>query len=227
MKKLALVVHSGGMDSSLCLALAVKEFGAAQVLALSFDYGQRHSLELTQAKKIAAHFNVDHTTLKIECLNEITENALTRPIAITHSAKSPNTLVAGRNGLFARLAGIHAYGVGAKAIYLGIMELEVANSGYRDCSREYMDLIQSALRLDFAQDDFEIRTPLVAMTKAQSMELGARLGVLEYLLEETITCYEGKKHEGCGVCPACQLRNAGLREFLKTHQLNFSWRTKL
>jgi 7-cyano-7-deazaguanine synthase len=227
MKKQALVVHSGGMDSSLCLALAVKEFGAAQVLALSFDYGQRHSLELSQAKKIAAHFQVDHTTLKLDCLNEITENALTRPIAITHTASAPNTLVAGRNGLFARLAGIHAYGLGAKAIFLGIMELEVANSGYRDCSREYMDLIQSALRLDFAQDDFEIRTPLVAMTKAQSMELGARLGVLEYLLEETITCYEGKLFEGCGVCPACQLRNAGLREFLKTNQIHFSWRTKL
>ncbi len=227
MKKLALVVHSGGMDSSLCLALAVKEFGAAHVLALSFDYGQRHSIELTQAKKIAAHFQVDHTTLKLDCLNEITENALTRPIAITHVVSAPNTLVAGRNGLFARLAGIHAYGLGAKAIYLGIMELETANSGYRDCSREYMDLIQAALRLDFAQPDFEIRTPLVAMTKSQSMELGASLGVLEYLLEETITCYEGKKHEGCGVCPACQLRNAGLREYLKSNKINFSWSSKI
>ena len=205
----------------------MKEFGASQVLALSFDYGQRHQIELTQAQKIAAHFKVDHTTLKLDCLSLITENALTRPIPIAHTSGTPNTLVAGRNGLFARLAGIHAYGLGAKAIYLGIMELETANSGYRDCSREYMDLIQAALRMDFAQSDFEIRTPLVSMTKAESMELGASLGVLEFLLEETITCYEGKKHEGCGVCPACKLRNAGLKEFLKTHQLNFSWKAKL
>ncbi len=227
MKKKAVVVHSGGMDSSLCLAMAVKEFGASQVLALSFDYGQRHRVELAQAQKIAAHFHVDHTTLKLECLNEITENSLTRPMAISHTAAAPNTLVAGRNGLFARLAGIHAYGVGAKVISMGIMELEVANSGYRDCSREYMDLIQAALRMDFAQNDFEVRTPLVSMTKPQSMELGAKLGVLEFLLEETITCYEGIKHEGCGVCPACLLRNAGLRDFLKTNPINFSWRSKL
>ncbi len=227
MKKKALVVHSGGMDSSLCLALAIKEFGATNVLALSFDYGQRHQVELTQAQKIAAHFHVDHTTLKLECLNEITENALTRSIDIAHSDKCPNTLVAGRNGLFARLAGIHAYGLGAKVISLGIMELEVANSGYRDCSREYMDLIQRALRMDFAQSDFEISTPLVSMTKLESMELGFNLGVLEFLLEETVTCYEGIKHEGCGQCPACLLRNAGLREFLKSNQINFSWRHKL
>ena len=226
MKKKAIVVHSGGMDSSLCLALAVKEFGAQHVLALSFDYGQRHQIELTQAQKISAYFKVDHTILKLDCLNQITDNALTRSTPIEHTA-TPNTLVAGRNGLFARLAGIHAYGLEAKVIYLGVMELESANSGYRDCSREYMDLIQAALRMDFAQSDFEIRTPLVKMDKKQSMELGFKLGALEFLLEETITCYEGVKHYGCGVCPACLLRNAGLKEFLKNQKLNFSWSSKL
>ena len=227
MKKQAIVVHSGGMDSSLCLGIAVREFGAANVLALSFDYGQRHRVELTQAKKIADYFKVDHAILKLDCLHEITDNALTRSMEITHTGSTPNTLVAGRNGLFARLAGIHAYGLKAKVIYLGIMELEVANSGYRDCSREYMDLVQAALRMDFAQNDFEIRTPLVSMTKNESMVVGKGLGVLEFLLEETITCYEGLKHQGCKKCPACQLRNAGLEEFLKSNDLQFSWRNKL
>lgn len=226
MKKKAIVVHSGGMDSSLCLALAMKEFGAQQVLALSFDYGQRHRIELSQAQKIAQYFGVDHTILKLDCLNQITDNALTRETPIKHTG-TPNTLVAGRNGLFARLAGIHAYGLEAKVIYLGVMELESANSGYRDCSRAYMDLIQAALRMDFVQNDFEIRTPLIKMDKKQSMELGASLGVLEFLLEETITCYEGQKHLGCGVCPACLLRNAGLKEFLQTNSVQFSWRSKL
>jgi 7-cyano-7-deazaguanine synthase len=227
-KKKAIVVLSGGMDSSLCLALAIKEFEASQVLALSFDYGQRHCVELSQAQKIAQHFQVDHVTLSLSCLNEITDNALTRSYAIEHtSGAAPNTLVAGRNGLFARLAGIHAYGLGAKAIYLGVMELESANSGYRDCSRSYMDLIQQALRLDFNWPDFEIKTPLVHMTKLESMRLGFKLGVLEYLLEETITCYEGIAHLGCGVCPACVLRNQGLRDFLKEQKLEFSWKARL
>ena len=229
LSKKAVVVHSGGMDSSLCLALAVKDHGAAQVLSLSFEYGQRHGNEVARAAKIAAHMSVDHASLELHCLGEITQNALTKNIPITHTANSaPNTLVAGRNGLMARLAGIHAYGLGASQIYLGVMELEGANSGYRDCSRAYMDLIQAALRLDFAQPDFEIMTPLVSMTKLETMELGHHLGVLEYLLENTVTCYEGQPHEGCGKCPACKLRNEGVRSFVQRHpQVNFSWKTKI
>ncbi len=227
---IAVVVHSGGMDSSLCLALAAKEFGADQVLSLSFDYGQRHKDELARAARIASHLGCAHVVIPLECLNQITDNALTRPgMAIAKNADgTPNTLVVGRNGLMARIAGIHAHSLGAKCVYLGVMELEGANSGYRDCSRAYMDLIQSALRLDFNDVTFEVRTPLVRMTKAQTMELGDTLGVLPFLLEETVTCYEGKPHEGCGMCPACKLRNDGLREFLKKHpQVDFSWKSKL
>ena len=225
----AIVVHSGGMDSSLCLAAAIKEFGADQVLSLSFDYGQRHQNEVARAKKIAQHFKVEHAVLEINCLNEITENSLTRDIPIQHKAgETPNTLVVGRNGLMARLAGIHAHQLEAQCIYLGVMELEGANSGYRDCSRAYMDLIQSALRLDFANDKFEIRTPLVKMTKLQSMELGHQLKVLPYLLENTVTCYQGIEHQGCGVCPACKLRNDGVKAFVALHpEIEFSWKTKL
>lgn len=228
--KQAVVVHSGGMDSSLCLALAVKEFGPANVLSLSFDYHQRHGNEVERAQKIASHYGVDHVVLDLNCLAQITENALTnKSIEITHEkGQAPTTLVMGRNGLMARLAGIHAQSLGARAIYLGVMELEGANSGYRDCSRTYMDLIQAALRLDFADDSFEIRTPLARMTKAQTMELGKDLGVLSYLLEETVTCYNGVPKIGCQACPACLLRNAGLREFLtKFPEFPFSWKVKL
>lgn len=229
-QKKAVVVHSGGMDSSLCLALAVEEYGADRVLSLSFDYGQRHHDELARAARISAHLGAAHVVLPLDCLNQITSNALTRPgRAIGKNADgTPNTLVAGRNGLMARIAAIHAHSLGAECVYLGVMELEGANSGYRDCSRGYMDLVQSALRLDFNDPGFEIRTPLVRMTKAQTLELGFKLGVLPFLLEETITCYEGKPHEGCGACPACKLRNDGLREFLKAHpQVDFSWKAKL
>lgn len=228
--KKSVVVHSGGMDSSLCLALAVKEFGARDVLSLSFDYHQRHQKELDRARTIADHFKVDHAVIDLSCLAQITENALTNSqLPIAHAPGSaPTTLVMGRNGLMARLAGIHAQSLGARSIYLGVMELEGANSGYRDCSRAYMDLVQAALRLDFNDEGFEIRTPLVRMTKAQTMELGHQLGVLVYLLEETITCYQGVPKLGCQTCPACLLRNAGLREFLQAHgEVNFSWKAQL
>ena len=217
LKKQAVVVHSGGMDSSLCLALAIQRFGKDRVLSLSFRYSQRHANELQQAKMICDQWGVDHILLDIDCLNQITDSALTNPnIAIQHPAgQAPNTLVLGRNGLMARLAAIHADSLGANCIYMGVIEVESANSGYRDCSREYMDLMQHLLQIDLDNQDFRIETPVVDMTKAETMQLGYKLGVLDYLLENTITCYEGVAHKGCGQCPACKLRNAGIEEFLR------------
>ena len=230
LKKKTIVVHSGGMDSSLCLALAVKEFGCENVLSLSFTYNQRHSQELERASKISSYFKVDHTELDLSCLSQITKSALIGSVdKILHpEGEPPNTLVVGRNGLMARLASIHAHSLGAHSIYMGVMELEEANSGYRDCSRAYMDIIQSALRMDFADDKFEIRTPLVNITKKETMELGYKLGVLEYLLENTITCYEGIDKEGCLKCPACKLRNSGLKIFSLEHpEFKFSYKEKI
>lgn len=213
--KKALVIHSGGMDSSLCLALAIKEFGAKEVLSVSYSYSQRHSNELVQAEKICKEWGVDHVVLTIDCLQEITSNALlNHKLAIQHHAgELPNTLVVGRNGLMARIGAIHANQLGAHCIYMGVMGLEGANSGYRDCSRHYMDLMQEILRIDLDDPSFEIRTPLVHMNKKETMELAERLGILFFLLEETITCYQGISKSGCCTCPACILRNEGIREF--------------
>lgn len=219
MKKKAVVIHSGGMDSSLCLTLAIKEFGNENVLSMSFNYGQRHSPELKQAAKICSDWNIDHVEIPIHCLQEITENALTNSsIPIEHPDNSPsNTLVTGRNGLMVRLGAIHAHHIGAKFIYMGVMEIEEANSGYRDCSRKYVDMMQEILRIDLDDPHFEIRTPLVQMLKKETMELGYRLGILEYLLKETISCYEGIPLQGCALCPACKLRNKGLLDFMHQH----------
>ncbi len=230
MKKKAVVVHSGGMDSSICLAIAVKDFGAENVLSVSFSYEQRHSIELQRAEEICTHFKVDHVVIDLSCLSQVTTSALlNKSQKIEHNAgEAPNTLVMGRNGLMARVAAIHAQSLGAKCIYMGVMEIEEANSGYRDCSRTYMDLIQSALRIDFADALFQIRTPLVAMTKKETMEFGYHLGVLEYLLETTITCYEGIEKEGCLKCPACKLRNNGLKIFSLEHpEFKYSYREKI
>jgi len=223
-KKEALVIHSGGMDSSICLALACKEFGPAAVLSVSFSYHQRHSNELIQAQKICNDWNVDHVVLSIECLQQITDNALINPhLAIEHlSQKAPNTLVVGRNGLMARLGAIYAAHLGAKYIYMGVIEVEACNSGYRDCSRDYMDKMQEILRIDLGDPAFEIRTPIVFMTKAESLCVAEKLGVLEYLLNETISCYEGVAGVGCLVCPACLLRNEGIRQYRIIHHNSLS-----
>jgi len=211
----AIVLHSGGMDSSLCLAHAVEVHGVARVLSLGFDYGQRHGDELARARRIASHFKVRRHVVEISCYRWLTQNALMDSgIPIAHvDGQAPNTLVVGRNGLMLRLAAILADQLGARILYAGVIGVEAANSGYRDCTRAYVDRVEAILRIDLGDDDFEIRTPLVEMTKAETMEFGFRLGCLEFLLDETVTCYEGLPHAGCRACPACKLRNEGLLEF--------------
>ncbi|MCB1135827.1 MAG: 7-cyano-7-deazaguanine synthase QueC [Chlamydiia bacterium] len=218
-KKQAIVVHSGGMDSSICLAEACRLYGPDSVLSLSFSYGQRHAEELLRARAIAEAFGASHVVLDISCLRQITRNALTEhSLDISHEAgEAPNTLVEGRNGLMARLAAIHAKSLGAHVIYMGVIEVEEANSGYRDCSRLYMDKMQDILRMDLGLPDFEIRTPLVKMTKAQTMAYADALGVLPFLLETSISCYRGIPGAGCRDCPACVLRNEGIRTYLTQH----------
>ena len=121
-------------------------------------------------------------------------------------------MVVGRNGLFARLAAIYADHVSASSIYLGVLGLETQNSGYPDCSREYMDLKEKILQIDLLNPDFRIHTPLVHLTKVETMQLAEELGVLDYLLQETLTCYRGVP-EGCQECSACLLRAEGLRGY--------------
>lgn len=214
----AVVIHSGGMDSSICLAQAIAIHGRASVLSLSFDYGQRHREELACAQQICRDWCVAHTVLPLTCLNQITRNALTDPnLPITIEQGEPSTLVVGRNGLMTWLGAIHADSLGADALYLGVIEVESANSGYRDCRRDYMDQLQAILRIDLANPDFLIETPVVKMTKCETLELADQLGVLHYLLENTVTCYNGVRYWGCGDCPACVLRNAGIDDFCQRH----------
>lgn len=214
--KKAIVIHSGGMDSSICLALAIQEFGAKEVESLSFDYCQRNNTELVQSAKICRDWNVDHSVIKLDQLKQITTNALTNhKLEIKHEKDDvPNTLVMGRNGLMARLGAIYAHQRGAHYIYMGVIEVEGCNPGYRDCSRAYMDLKQEILRIDLDDPLFEIRTPVVKMTKKETLWTAHRLGILNYLLENTITCYESIPKEGCKVCPACVLKNEGVRQFI-------------
>lgn len=217
--KQAVIVHSGGMDSTLCLALALREFPKEQLISLSFSYHQRHSNELQAARKICADWGVEHKELNLSVLSLLTKDALTDstlPIEWEQGSE-PTTLVVGRNGLMARLAAIHAHSLGARCIYMGLMEIE---SHYRDCSEEYIRLKEKILRMDLADEHFEIRTPLIHMRKEETMELAHSMGILDYLLENTISCYEGISGKGCTKCPACFLRNRGLEQFYAKHKVS-------
>ena len=216
MKKKIVVIHSGGMDSSLCLRLMMQDFLPGEITSLSFIYGQRHETsEIKAARKICLDWQIDHVEIPISFLSQITQSALlNKEEKISQQDTGiPNTMVLGRNGLMARLGAIYGYGVGANKICMGIIGVEAANSGYRDCTRGYMDLMQEVLRLDLDDPSFSIITPIVDLTKKQTLQIAQKLGVLEYLLEETVTCYEGIAKQGCGVCPACMLRNEGIEEY--------------
>lgn len=225
--KHAVVVLSGGMDSAICLSLAVKNFGANNVTAITFNYGQRHILEKEAAIKISRYFEVEHLCIDLSFFSELTTNALLdHNIPLTNNQNNtPNTLVVGRNGLFVRLGAIHAHFRGASHLFIGVLGLEASNSGYRDCSREYFDLMEKVLRIDLGTDNFWIHTPLVDMTKRETLNLAYSLNSLKFILENSITCYNGVKDFGCGICAACELRNNGIQQFLQDNpNFDFSYK---
>ncbi len=215
----AVVLHSGGMDSSITLRLAIEELGRNNVTALAFWYGQRHSNEIGCATRICKAWGIEQKIVDIDAMRHITTNALmdaSLPMQ-REVGESPTTLVLGRNGLFVRLAAIYGDKIGADQVWIGVLESVDGNSGYRDCSRAYMNLKEQILRIDLDNPFFVVRTPLVFMSKAESLQVAKDLGVLEYLLKETLTCYAGVPKEGCGDCPACHLRKRGLTQYQGTY----------
>jgi 7-cyano-7-deazaguanine synthase len=210
----AVVCHSGGMDSSISLAVAVQRFGAPNVMAVAFDYGQRHAQELLQAKKICDFFAVEQQVVDLRFMPYLTDNSLTGAGEMRHKQgqQAASSLVVGRNGLMLRLCAIIADSHAANYVYSGVTQVEADYSGYRDSDRNYIDLLQEILRIDLNNNEFEIITPVVALTKAQGMGLADSLGVLDFLLQNTLSCYNGQM-QGCGRCPACTLRQQGIAEF--------------
>lgn len=217
--KKAIVVHSGGFDSSVCLHLAKEKHGAENILSLSFSYQQRHRAELACAVRISSDWGIDHTVVDIRCLASLTQDSLTdAEIPVEwEMGREPSCLVVGRNGLMARLAAIHAAHLGAHYIYMGVMEEEARLVGYRDCSRRYMDLMEQILRIDLNDPAFSIRTPLVSCSLEQVITMAYERGILDYLLESTISCYEGLPASGCMRCPSCIHKHRALVAFQQSH----------
>ena len=208
----AIVIFSGGQDSTTCLFQAIAEYGKENVETITFQYGQRHSIELKKAKWIAQDLGVKQTFIDTSVIKAITHNALMdENVHIEQKDnKLPNTFVDGRNALFLLYAAIYAKGQGIQDIITGVCETDF--SGYPDCRDVFIKSMNVTLNL--AMDyQFNIKTPLMYLTKAQTWQLADELGVLDYVRNYTHTCYEGV-NGGCGQCPSCILCDKGLMEYL-------------
>lgn len=203
----ALVILSGGQDSTTALFWAKKKFNS--VSAISFDYGQRHRVELEAAAKIAELAEVSQRIISLDSLSQLTNNALTRDTAIETNINSglPTTFVPGRNLIFVALAATAAYDQGIPHLILGVSQVDY--SGYPDCREGTMTSLQETLRLGM-EFPFEIHTPLIHKTKKETVEMAQKLGIVD-ILAHTHTCYQGIR-PGCGKCPACKLRAKGFAE---------------
>lgn len=205
----AIVLFSGGLDSTTCLALALTKH--AEVVAVSFDYGQRHIVELERASKIAKKYGVEHIIVNIQ--NNIFQgSALTdKKIDVPNYQgldTIPVTYVPARNTIFIAFALGIAESCAASAIYLGVSSVDY--SGYPDCRPEYIESFQALINKAAPDHKIKLTTPLVNLSKAETIKLGLELGV-DY--SETISCYNADKDGNiCGTCDSCTLRAKGFKE---------------
>ena len=207
----AVVVFSGGQDSTTCLFWAKKKY--EEVIALSFNYGQKHSDELICAKEICKKYGVEHHILDMALLNQLAPNSLTRAdIEVDKEAPetgTPNSFVDGRNMLFLTFAAVFAKQRDIHVLVTGVSQSDF--SGYPDCRHVFITSLETTLTL--AMDyEFEVITPL--MWKKETWKMADDLGVFDVIRHETLTCYNGVRGDGCGECPACRLRRRGMEAYL-------------
>ncbi|MDF2677340.1 MAG: 7-cyano-7-deazaguanine synthase [Bacillota bacterium] len=218
MNKKAVVVFSGGQDSTTCLFWALREFD--EVIAVTFNYNQKHKSEIDCAKLITKELGVEHHILDMALLNQLAPNALTRDdieIKMGENGEPPSTFVEGRNMLFLTFAGVLAKVKNAKHIVTGVCETDF--SGYPDCRDIFIKSLNVTLNL--AMDyGFVVHTPLMWLDKAETWEMADSFEKLQYVREKTLTCYNGIIGDGCGECPACLLRKRGLEKYLERKKLN-------
>jgi 7-cyano-7-deazaguanine synthase len=226
----AIVLFSGGQDSSVCLAWALERF--AHVETIGFDYGQRHAVELKVRARLRgrmAALNSDWSSrigedylVKLDSLAAISDTALTRETAIEISGSGlPTTFVPGRNLIFFCFAGALAYRRGARHLVAGMCETDY--SGYPDCRDDAIKAVQVALTLGLDKR-VTIHTPLMWVDKAGTFGMAEQIGgkaLLDLIIEDSHSCYLGnrtKRHDwgyGCGTCPACELRAQGFAKFVE------------
>lgn len=209
----AIVLFSGGQDSTTCLFWAKREF--RNVHALCFSYGQRHIQEIENAKRLAEMANVEFSILDTSVISKLVPNSLTNKELIMDrevpNNSYPNTFVPGRNLLFLTFAATIAYAKDIRHIVTGVSEADY--SGYPDCRDTFIKSANATLNLAMDKQ-FLIHTPLMWRTKKDVWQLADELDVFDLVKNETLTCYNGIIAEGCGDCPACIIRNKGLEEYI-------------
>ena len=220
----ALVVLSGGQDSTTCLYWALKHFD--QVRALTFHYGQKHSQEVEIAKGLAAEAGVPWESMDISFIAQLSPScSLTNPDLDIEEEKNegapyPTTFVPGRNLFFLSVAAVYAYNHGIYDIITGVGQADF--SGYPDCRDNFIKSLNVTLNLamglppslQHGEEQFHLHTPLMWLDKEQTWALADELGVLDTIRYRTLTCYNGIVGNGCGHCPSCKLRREGLEKYL-------------
>ncbi|MBM7643897.1 7-cyano-7-deazaguanine synthase [Scopulibacillus daqui] len=213
MTKKAVIVLSGGLDSTTCMGIAKNE--GYDLYPMTFSYGQRHDREVEQAKKVAEHYQVkDHRIVDIQFFNQIGGSALTDKTIKVPEANGeegiPVTYVPARNMIFLSLASAYAEVIGAEAIYIGVSSVDY--SGYPDCRPEFInsmnETINLATKAGVTDHRIDIKAPLMHLNKAETVKAGTKLNVP---YELTTSCYNGEE-AACGVCDSCQLRIKGFKE---------------
>lgn len=212
-KDRCVLVFSGGQDSTTLLFHAKKLY--KEVIAISFNYGQRHEQELECAKDLCKKYGVEHHILDMGLLNQLAPNALTRTDLDVEKGEVekdsvPNTFVDGRNMIFLTFAAIFAKQRGINVIMTGVSQSDF--SGYPDCRDIFIKSLNTTLNLSMDYQ-FVVETPLMWLDKAETWNMAYELGVLDIIKNETLTCYNGVIGNGCGECPACALRKNGYLEF--------------
>lgn len=213
-KESALVLFSGGQDSTTCLYWAKEKF--ASVHALCITYGQRHSQEVEVAQRIAEIANVSFQVLDASIISQLSINSLTSDIEMDDNIGEsgyPNTFVPGRNLLFLTFAATIAFSHDIRHLVTGVSQADF--SGYPDCRQNFILSANATLNLAMGKS-FEIHTPLMWRDKAAVWQLSDELGVFDLVRNETLTCYNGLVADGCGHCPSCKLRKAGLDKYLES-----------
>lgn len=212
-KEKVLVVFSGGQDSTTCLYWAKKHF--KEVYALTFKYGQKHVQEVDVARLIAQKAGVDWNVMDVSFISEIGTSSLTDASIEMDQEKPadsfPNTFVPGRNMFFLGITAVYARERGINHMVTGVSQTDF--SGYPDCRDAFIKSLNVTLNLAM-DEQFVIHTPLMWIDKCETWAMADRLGVLDIVRNETLTCYNGVKGDGCGHCPACRLRREGLEKYL-------------
>ena len=213
-KETALVVFSGGQDSTTCLFWAIKHFRRVQ--ALTFIYGQKHVAEVDIARSIAEGAGVEWHSMDVSCIGHLGANSLTDLSIAMDQEKPvdalPNTFVPGRNLFFISIAAVYARERGINHLVTGVSQTDF--SGYPDCRDAFIKSLNVTLNLAM-DEQFVIHTPLMWIDKCQTWQMADELGIFDLVRQQTLTCYNGIPGDGCGHCPACKLRRDGLEQYLK------------